>query len=375
MTIYINGTTGISGVDGSAATPALQGTDTNTGIAFGSDVIIGSTGGSERWRTDASGRVLVGTSTSGSTGSLLQVRSDTDRNHVELFRSADSVAGAPALNLSKSRGTAGSPTEVLSGDALGYIAFRGYDGAAWQDAAYIYAEADGSWTDSGDTTDNPSRLVFSTCPDNSASPVERLRIGQDGNVLIGTTNTATGARLYCLTNNNASAIYLEATNASQTTSALSIVTARNTTNASYYAIEYYNSGASATRFRVADSGNVQNTNNSYTGISDVKLKENIVDASSQWDDIKALKVRNYNFKEETGQSTHRQIGLVAQEVEEICPGLVGEDFDRDREGNDLGTVTKNVNYSVLYMKAVKALQEAMERIEALEAEVAALKAS
>ena len=41
--------------------------------------------------------------------------------------------------------------------------------------------------------------------------------------------------------------------------------------------------------------------------------------------------------------------------------------DMDSEGNDLGTVTKSVKYSVLYMKAVKALQEAMERIETLEA--------
>jgi hypothetical protein len=120
------------------------------------------------------------------------------------------------------------------------------------------------------------------------------------------------------------------------------------------------------------NGNIQNTNNSYTAISDIKLKENIVDANSQWSDIKALQVRNYNLKE--GQ-THRQIGLVAQEVEPISPGLVFESPDRDAEGNDLGTVTKSVNYSVLYMKAVKALQEAMERIETLEADVAALKAS
>jgi hypothetical protein len=64
--------------------------------------------------------------------------------------------------------------------------------------------------------------------------------------------------------------------------------------------------------------------------------------------------------------------LVAQEVELVSPGLVSESPDRDDEGNDLGTVTKSVNYSVLYMKAVKALQEAMERIEALEAKVTAL---
>jgi hypothetical protein len=118
------------------------------------------------------------------------------------------------------------------------------------------------------------------------------------------------------------------------------------------------------------NGNVENTNNSYGAISDIKLKENIVDANSQWDDLKALQVRNYNFKE--GQ-THTQIGLVAQEVELVSPGLVSESPDRDAEGNDLGTVTKSVNYSVLYMKAVKALQEAMERIEALEADVAQLK--
>jgi hypothetical protein len=73
-----------------------------------------------------------------------------------------------------------------------------------------------------------------------------------------------------------------------------------------------------------------------------------------------------NFKAKLGQ-THTQIGCVAQEVELVCPGLVSESPDRDEDGNDLGTVTKSVNYSVLYMKAVKALQEAMERIETLEA--------
>jgi hypothetical protein len=134
-------------------------------------------------------------------------------------------------------------------------------------------------------------------------------------------------------------------------------------------------GASAntggtTSFQVFTNGNTQNTNNSYGAISDVKLKENIVDAGSQWSDLKSLQVRKYNFKE--GQ-THTQIGLVAQEVELVSPGLVTESPDRDEDGNDLGTVTKSVNYSVLYMKAVKALQEAMERIEQLETKVAALK--
>lgn len=126
--------------------------------------------------------------------------------------------------------------------------------------------------------------------------------------------------------------------------------------------------------RVKGDGDLQNTNNSYGAISDSKLKENIVDAGSQWDDIKDVRVRNYNFKSSTGYGTHTQIGVIAQELEAVSPGLVKESNDKDADGNSLGTTTKTVSYSVLYMKAVKALQEAMDRIETLEAKVAALEA-
>ena len=60
MALNINGTTGISGVDGSASAPALQGTDSNTGISFGSDVLGFNTGGSERSRFDSNGNLLIG---------------------------------------------------------------------------------------------------------------------------------------------------------------------------------------------------------------------------------------------------------------------------------------------------------------------------
>lgn len=54
MTITISGTTGIAGVDGSAGTPAVQGTDTNTGIYFGSDTISFAEGGAEAVQIDSS---------------------------------------------------------------------------------------------------------------------------------------------------------------------------------------------------------------------------------------------------------------------------------------------------------------------------------
>jgi len=60
MALNINGTTGISGVDGSASAPSLTGTDSNTGINFASDTVNINTGGSTRATVDSSGRLGIG---------------------------------------------------------------------------------------------------------------------------------------------------------------------------------------------------------------------------------------------------------------------------------------------------------------------------
>jgi len=55
MTVTINGTSGIAGVDGSAGTPAIQGGDANTGMFFpAADVIAFAEGGVEVMRLDSS---------------------------------------------------------------------------------------------------------------------------------------------------------------------------------------------------------------------------------------------------------------------------------------------------------------------------------
>ena len=164
---------------------------------------------------------------------------------------------------------------------------------------------------------------------------------------------------------------LKLTNASYTGPGAFVDISRNTTNNTFYAISYFNRGASAYKFRVADSGDVTNTNGTYGTISDAKMKTDIVDASSQWADIKAVRFRKFKMKDDP--SGLLQLGVVAQEIEQTSPGLVEEHTDRDQEGNDLGTTTKSVKTSVLLMKAAVALQEAMARIEKLEAEVATLK--
>lgn len=63
MALILNGTDGLSDVDGTAATPAIRGTDTNTGIFFpAADTIAFSEGGVESARFDSSGNLGIGTS-------------------------------------------------------------------------------------------------------------------------------------------------------------------------------------------------------------------------------------------------------------------------------------------------------------------------
>jgi len=134
----------------------------------------------------------------------------------------------------------------------------------------------------------------------------------------------------------------------------------------------YMQDATQSKCIIHSTGDITNRNGTYGQISDVKLKENIVDANSQWDDLKAIRVRNFSFKAAELDAPN-MIGLIAQEVEAAgMNGLVGETPDRDEDMEETGTVTKNVKSSILYMKAIKALQEAMTRIETLEAKVAVL---
>jgi hypothetical protein len=114
---------------------------------------------------------------------------------------------------------------------------------------------------------------------------------------------------------------------------------------------------------IYSSGTVTNRTGTYNAFSDIKLKQDVVDAGSQWDDIKAVRVRKFRLKDDVAADPNSKplIGVIAQELEETSAGLIDDCVDKE------GDVTKSVKYSILYMKAVKALQEAMERIEQLEA--------
>jgi hypothetical protein len=136
-------------------------------------------------------------------------------------------------------------------------------------------------------------LIFRT------ADTERARITSGGYLKAsdaGTYLNAAGAYHELRQTANDSGVIVTGINASLTNDVLQVRATRNTTNNTFFAINYFNDGAAAYRFRVADSGNVTNTNNSYGAISDEKVKQDIVDAASQWADIKGLRVRKFRYK-------------------------------------------------------------------------------
>ena len=314
----------------------------------------------ERARIDSSGNLLVGVTTNTTTTSA---EGFVYNNGGSLLVTRDGAPAAYFTRLSSDGDIAvfrkGSTTVGSIGSFSGskvYIGSPSSAGAVFSTNG-VMPVTDGSLADNAH--------------DLGQSSARWKDLYLSGNVLVGTT-TASAKLTVEGSGSAAQMIRGHATNASYTGQVIQALASRNTTNESYEFLRCSVNGV-ADRLKVYDNGNVENTNNSYGSLSDIKLKENVVDASAQWDDIKGLRFRKYNFKEETGQSTHTQMGLIAQEAELVCPGIVKETTDRDQEGNDLGTTTKSIQYSLVYVKAVKALQEAMARIETLEAEVAALK--
>jgi hypothetical protein len=77
MSLILDGTNGLSDVDGTAAAPAIRGTDSNTGIFFGTDIIGFSEGGAEAMRINSSGQLLIGATSSDITGKLVAVVGST----------------------------------------------------------------------------------------------------------------------------------------------------------------------------------------------------------------------------------------------------------------------------------------------------------
>ena len=346
----------------------------------------------------------------------------TGRTSAFTYGAADT--GGHLMMFGKSRSaTRDNYTIVQDGDQLGRITFQGADGTNFVSCVQINATVDGT-PGSGDM---PGRLTFHTAVDGTSTLHERMRIGNNGNVHIGGTDTSIALGVTVSDTRITTGIVFDVHHSKSDTTFSGVVSrfqsARNTTNETYEFIRAGISGV-ANKFVVHDSGDVDNANSSYGGISDERVKQDITDANSQWNDIKALKFKNFKKKanvRDFGDDALKELGVIAQDLEASgMSGLIKEsqpdpshihsdssfgtlwtaddpetqdfvlytaDDEEVQEGNaQIGDIkkesseiigevkevkakVKTVKYSVLYMKAVKALQEAMDRIETLETKV------
>jgi hypothetical protein len=203
-----------------------------------------------------------------------------------------------------------------------------------------------------------SNLAFFT-ENNSGTLGEAARIDTSGNLLVGTTSSNNGGGI-CLTksvNGSTIANFENSFGSGGQTLRTSMPDAANNTS-SYHIV----CGSGNDRLYVYGNGNVVNSNNSYGTLSDVKLKENIVDASSKLAEVMQLKVRNFNLKTEPD---HKQIGFIAQELEQVFPALI----DNTTSPNDPDDVIKSIKTSVLIPILVKAIQELKAELDELKAKV------
>ena len=365
-----------SGFSGSYTTMTIGNTSTqNTGLTIASSASNGysrlhfadANSGAAVYAgfiaySHANDALLMGTNNSGTeklritSGGQLLISGNTGWNESSslLSISTDAAAGANMLSDSSAIYNHNNPAFI-------HVQNR-YNTGTGQEAGIILhskSSYNGSWAiySKRTSTNYYADLLFRCRTGNGASR-ERLHLHGNGDITFNNCSTTIDSSNY--------GMYL--LNDSNTTKSVFLRQSREA-NGTHSSAEFYgNQGA----MKIYGDGDVKNTNNSYGQLSDETLKQDIVDASSQWDDIKAIKVRKFRFKDNpTGVL---QIGVIAQELETVSPKLVTEVATSSDDLTSTETV-KAVKYSVLYMKAIKALQEAQTRIETLEAKVSALEGS
>jgi len=324
MALNINGTTGISGVDGSASAPAVTGTDSNTGINFGSDTVNINTGGSTRATIDSSGRLLLGTTTEGvDTGNDLTIANSGD------------------CGITIRSGTSSKAKLLFSDGTSGDDEFRGN----------IQYDHNGDY------------MKIST----NAS--ERMRIDSSGRVLINTTSNFVGDSHFEVhsTDSNGSGFY------------------NNNTSNNYPVIVRNNrcdGGTTGTLIHFTKSGGSEigsiranGSSTSYNTSSDYRLKENVTAISDGITRLKTLKPSRFNFKVDTDTTVD---GFLAHEVTAVPEAITGtkdevatEDETNFTKGDP---IYQSIDQSKLVPLLTAALQEAIAKIETLEIKVAALEA-
>lgn len=362
------------------------------------------TSGSERVRVDASGRVMIGTTTegdasaddltvAGSANTGITIRAGTSNSSSIYMSDATSGAGEYAGYIayghnSNSMSFGTSSASRMTVDSYGRVLINAT--TANTSSKFIVAGGDartssGSLTDEGmvlmpsanlstgqytpwlaftPQTSTPSRaragigavstngtgaldMVFATRSAADGSEAtgadEKMRLDSSGNFLVGDSSVADGNNSTC-------------TIASGGT----IHTSRAATNAQSHHI-FYNPNGSVGQIYTSGSSTI------YAVSSDHRLKEAVVDMTGAITRVKQLAPKRFNFIADDSVTVD---GFLAHEAQAVVPEAVtGTHNEVDDDGN---AVMQGIDQSKLVPLLTAALQEAIAKIETLEAKVTAL---
>ena len=268
---------------------------------------------------DASGNLLVGNTAQSATANRVAVFSANKFGLSVIDTTAQATGVGGALNLGGNYRT--------TGDAQAFCRVEAAKENS-TDSNFAYA------------------MAFSTTP-NGGTFTERARITSGGDLLVGTMVQlqAANSRLNIEGDfYNACGVSLKTNNAGSGSQFIAFLNESGTLIGSINRVTTTNAVV-------------------YNTTSDERLKSNIEDAAPVLDKLMAVKVRQYDW---TIGGVHQDYGFVAQELEPILSGVVTKGKNEDD--------VWQLDYSKLTPHLVKALQEAMARIETLEAKIAALEA-
>ena len=181
---------------------------------------------------------------------------------------------------------------------------------------------------------------------------ESARIDSSGNLLVGTTSLYASEKFNVTTTSTDACAFVNLTNTSGYNGVRVQIEPNGNNTSSYH---FRGTTRSIMNWYLYGNGT-----SSYT--SDARQKKNIETTRDGYlDDLNKLRVVKYNWLNQD-DSGAKELGLIAQEVEQVFPGLV-----QDHELEGVEGTRKVIKHSVMEFILIKAIQELSARLEILEA--------